>query len=280
LLVQGQLAADRGDYDVAEVFLEAARVLFLRLEAHGWVSNALYHLGIVAYGRGDLAVAEARLGEALAASRDTGVPTDAAYCLEYLGLISCDRGDVALAAERLAACAEHGKLRVMTNYRGRLVAAVAVLAAAAALPEAATRLFGAAEAANGGTGLSPALPERAVYARAIDRLRSAIGAEAFERARQQGRLLTDETVDAEMGTLLEAVGETERPQRAVAAGGLSAREVEVLRLVADGLTDAEVAQRLSISPRTVGQHLRSVYTKLNVPSRAAATRYAVEHGLV
>jgi DNA-binding CsgD family transcriptional regulator/tetratricopeptide (TPR) repeat protein len=62
--------------------------------------------------------------------------------------------------------------------------------------------------------------------------------------------------------------------------GLSARELEVLRLVAEGLTDAQVADRLSISPRTVGQHLRSVYNKLGVPSRAAATRFAVEHDLV
>jgi DNA-binding CsgD family transcriptional regulator len=61
--------------------------------------------------------------------------------------------------------------------------------------------------------------------------------------------------------------------------GLSAREVEVLRLVAQGLTDAEVAERLFLSPRTVGQHLRSVYNKLGVSSRTAATRFAVEHGL-
>ena len=53
----------------------------------------------------------------------------------------------------------------------------------------------------------------------------------------------------------------------------------MLRLVAQGLTDAEVGARLSISPRTVGQHLRSVYNKLGVSSRAAATRLAVEHGL-
>jgi DNA-binding CsgD family transcriptional regulator len=61
--------------------------------------------------------------------------------------------------------------------------------------------------------------------------------------------------------------------------GLSAREVEVLRLVADGLTDAQVADRLSLSTRTVGQHLRSIYQKLGVSSRGAATRFAVEHGL-
>jgi DNA-binding NarL/FixJ family response regulator len=61
--------------------------------------------------------------------------------------------------------------------------------------------------------------------------------------------------------------------------GLTAREVEVLRLVAEGLTDAQVAERLVLSPRTVSQHLRSVYNKLGVSSRAAATRFAIEHRL-
>ena len=61
--------------------------------------------------------------------------------------------------------------------------------------------------------------------------------------------------------------------------GLSAREAEVLRLVAAGLTNAQVAERLYLSPRTVDQHLRSIYTKLGVSSRSAATRFALEHGL-
>jgi len=54
----------------------------------------------------------------------------------------------------------------------------------------------------------------------------------------------------------------------------------VLRLVARGLTDAQVAGQLVLSPRTVNAHLRSIYSKLNVTSRTAATRYAVEHHLV
>jgi DNA-binding NarL/FixJ family response regulator len=60
---------------------------------------------------------------------------------------------------------------------------------------------------------------------------------------------------------------------------LSAREVEVLRLVAGGLTDADVAQQLFLSTRTVSGHLRSIYNKLGVSSRAAATRFAIENGL-
>jgi DNA-binding NarL/FixJ family response regulator len=62
--------------------------------------------------------------------------------------------------------------------------------------------------------------------------------------------------------------------------GLTAREVEVLRLVAAGLTDAQVAEHLVISLRTVNSHLTSIYNKLGVSSRVAATRFAVEHHLV
>ena len=61
--------------------------------------------------------------------------------------------------------------------------------------------------------------------------------------------------------------------------GLSAREVEVLRLVAAGLTNAQAAERLYLSPRTVAAHLRRIYDKLGTSSRAEAVRFALAHGL-
>jgi DNA-binding NarL/FixJ family response regulator len=61
--------------------------------------------------------------------------------------------------------------------------------------------------------------------------------------------------------------------------GLSAREVEVLGLVATGLTSAQIAKELFLSPRTVDTHLTSIYHKLGVSSRTAAARFALEHGL-
>jgi DNA-binding CsgD family transcriptional regulator len=67
---------------------------------------------------------------------------------------------------------------------------------------------------------------------------------------------------------------------ALALQQLTPREVEVLRLVAAGLTAPQVAERLSLSRRTVENHLRSIYGKLSVSTRAAATRIAVEHGLL
>ena len=62
--------------------------------------------------------------------------------------------------------------------------------------------------------------------------------------------------------------------------GLTAREAEVLRLVATGRTNAEVAKKLFLSPRTVDWHLGSIYRKLGLHSRTEATRFAFEHNLL
>ena len=62
--------------------------------------------------------------------------------------------------------------------------------------------------------------------------------------------------------------------------GLSAREVEVLRLVATGLTNAEVAEKLFLSSRTVEWYLSAIYRKVGLHSRAEAVRFAAEHGLL
>ncbi len=63
------------------------------------------------------------------------------------------------------------------------------------------------------------------------------------------------------------------------ADGLTLREVEILRLVAAGMTNRQTAERLGLSVRTVDAHLRSIYAKLGIESRSVATRYAVEHNL-
>jgi DNA-binding NarL/FixJ family response regulator len=54
----------------------------------------------------------------------------------------------------------------------------------------------------------------------------------------------------------------------------------VLRLIAEGLTNTQIADHLTISPLTVNAHVRSIYNKLEVSSRSAATRYAIEHHLI
>lgn len=65
-----------------------------------------------------------------------------------------------------------------------------------------------------------------------------------------------------------------------APAGLTRREREVLRLLTEGLTNPQMAERLVVSLPTVNTHVASIFNKLGVNSRSAATRYAVEHHLV
>lgn len=89
---------------------------------------------------------------------------------------------------------------------------------------------------------------------------------------------TFERLDArtDLARVAEILGQQERPRPAE----LTNRECEVLRLVAAGKTNREIAAALVISEHTVGRHLQNIFMKLGLPSRAAATAYAYEHGLV
>ena len=64
------------------------------------------------------------------------------------------------------------------------------------------------------------------------------------------------------------------------AGGLTSREVEVLRLIARGLTNRAIAEELHISEKTVARHVSNIFLKLDLTSRSAATAYADQHNLV
>ncbi|MFC5064661.1 response regulator transcription factor [Actinomycetospora atypica] len=63
-------------------------------------------------------------------------------------------------------------------------------------------------------------------------------------------------------------------------GGLSGRERQVLELIADGLSNRDIGARLVISEKTAGRHVSNIFAKLEVHTRAQATRYAAEHGLL
>lgn len=80
--------------------------------------------------------------------------------------------------------------------------------------------------------------------------------------------------------VLAAAGRRERPARQRWPAELTDREVEVLRLIARGRSNREVADHLFISPKTVGRHVENLYRKVDVSSRAAAALFAMEHGLL
>lgn len=94
-------------------------------------------------------------------------------------------------------------------------------------------------------------------------------------------MLLDEACALAMEELPHKAAAPERPAipAAVETYNLSERELEVLRLLVDGLTYARIAEHLTLSFHTVHAHLRSIYSKLGVTSRNQATRFATEHGL-
>ncbi len=108
---------------------------------------------------------------------------------------------------------------------------------------------------------------------------SADDAAAELRRLASSGVLARRTADA----VLNAAGHDESPaasQRPQHPGGLSRREVEVLRLAAKGLTTRAIADRLFISPKTADHHIQHVYTKIGVSTRAAAALWAIQHAVV
>jgi HD-GYP domain-containing protein (c-di-GMP phosphodiesterase class II) len=100
-------------------------------------------------------------------------------------------------------------------------------------------------------------------------------AAAEMRAEVRAGRLDGAAVDA----VLEAAGHR-LPRRREALAGLTAREVEVLILLARGLSNKQIAERLVITPKTAGNHVEHIYAKIGASSRAAAAMFAVQHGLL
>ncbi|MGH2630141.1 MAG: response regulator transcription factor, partial [Actinomycetota bacterium] len=98
-------------------------------------------------------------------------------------------------------------------------------------------------------------------------------------------ILTEQARDGRLdpecaGAVLQAAGRSRATTRGAWPAGLSDREVEVLRLVAAGSSNREIAQGLVISPRTAEHHVQHIYGKIGVSTRAAAAMFAMQHGLL
>ena len=153
----------------------------------------------------------------------------------------------------------------------------------------AARLLGTTEALREALGTPLPPVERAAYERSVAATRAQLGEKPFAAAWARGRTMTPEQALAAQGrtsvptaTPIPPADTSAPPAKSPTTypAGLTAREVEVLRLLAQGLTSAQIAEQLMIGVVTVNFHVRSIYSKLGVTSRSAATRYAIEHHLV
>jgi DNA-binding CsgD family transcriptional regulator len=253
------------------------------LEDRPALAYLLTALGIAAQDEGDHEQVEVLLSESLSLHRDLGDDRGVGICLSIMGVAALERGDperAALHEEELLRWARETQEKVAIVYGLMVMAGVAV--SRGEPPARAARLWGAEEALRQAIGFPVSPYDRAHYDYEgyQSDARTLLSDEAsWEAAWSEGRAMTPEQA-IEYALSEEEEKEAPAPSQNETAGPLSAREVEVLGLVAQGLTDAQVADTLHLSPRTVGQHLRSTYNKLGVPSRAAAVKEALARGLI
>jgi predicted ATPase/DNA-binding CsgD family transcriptional regulator len=270
------LQALAGDVPDAEA---AARDAVRRAAAIGApreVARAQLCLGIAAYLRGDLAIASERLLEARTAWEAEGEAQQVPWFLVVTGqlLVAADSGNRWLARRCLAGLLGlWSTLEHLPQLGGACLQALAYLSAAEGnwpqvlrvgavlerqrVPLEMTRYFG--------RRIGDLLPQA----------RSALSEAAAAAAWAEGLELSP----GEAYEIAEVVAHQRPAKQTRVAGGLSAREAEVLRLVADGNTNRQISEVLVLSERTVAKHLDHVYNKLGVSSRAAAVAFALRAGL-
>jgi DNA-binding CsgD family transcriptional regulator len=223
-------------------------------------------LGIAAFVIGDYAEASSYLRQSATQFESLDAPLGACHALVDLGLSLRYDGKLpaALNAYREA-------LRYQLEYRFTTETAdtldgLAVIAAALGHLDLAARLFGTAVAWRETYHQEQWFPIPTDFSERADSVRRRLGEPAWFEAYEAGLKLNSEQA---MQLAEDAVSTLEQELQRRSAG-LTAREIEVLRLVADGLSNAEIADRLVLSQRTVHAHLRSIFDKLGVNSRTAA----------
>jgi len=230
--------------------------------------------GRVALERGDLTSARAAFDETSAIAESTGIAWDLVAAHDHQGLLARAEGNAAAAEDW-----HHRALALEVEYGFRAVAAetleaLASLATAGENWAEAARLFGAARSLRETTGkVRWALDEPARLAD-LDQLRAALGDEDLERCVEEGAMLSLAEAAAYAS---RARGERKRPR--VGWEALTPTELDVVRLAAQGLTNADIGQRMFISAGTVRIHLSHIYAKVGAANRAQLAAEATARGL-
>jgi ATP/maltotriose-dependent transcriptional regulator MalT len=275
----GQVFREEGNYAAARASIEEALGLRRAMEDKGAIAGSLNDLGATAFAQGDPS-AESLLETSLKMRQELADQFGIPRCLHDLGAVALGRGDLAHAYTRfsqaLAVFRDQGDKRNAI----KCLEGLAGVAAAAGQVVQAARLLGAAQVARESIGVPLPITWRANYDRALSVVRERLDQAPFASAWAEGRAMSPEQaieyILKEPYVKLSATN----AKPAHDPNALTPREMQVLRLVAAGLTDARIAEELVVSARTVNAHLGSIYSKLGVNSRSAAMRYALDHKLI
>lgn len=289
LSVLGMAATSLGRYDEAAAHLDEALALYRKLGAGRGIAIVLTNRAVVA----EPAQAREFLNEALALCRRGDAQAhQLAIVLNELGRLACLAGDVVEAGqhfgESLRVCWSAFNLWSLPKALEGL-ACVGVLTAQ---PTLAVRLLAAAAEVREQTGGPVMVADRTYYEQIVAQSRQQLSPDGFATAWDAGRALPLEDVVTEALAVADAAASPPGPLTAAtnreegaeganqAIAALSLREREVLRLIAAGQSNAEIARLLFISPRTASTHASHILAKLDLTTRAELIAFAHRQGLV
>jgi ATP/maltotriose-dependent transcriptional regulator MalT len=284
----GDLARIQGEYERANTVNHESLELWRRLGNKEGITETLNMLGEVALLQGNYEQAASLYMESLALLRILSNKRIIADVLHNLGKAAQHSHDDERAESLFR---ESLSLNAEIEYKPGITdcfVGLAAIAAAVGSTERAAQLLGAAEQNLNSIREDRLLTGRSEFEATLAAVRTQLDKAAFTTAFKKGRTLSfDQAIAYAQAQSPPIDQETPSPQpapekvpSAAYPGGLTRREVNVLHLVAQGLTDAQVADKLFISRRTVNGHLRSIYSKLGVSTRTAAVHFAVTHKLV
>jgi predicted ATPase/DNA-binding CsgD family transcriptional regulator len=314
----GELSTEEGDYSHAPVLFQEAMDIYRELNDVRGISQIHMQFGWAAMRAGDYPHAQSHLEEFFHRAQQVGDATDLAYAFSGLGEVAVRQGQyeraIPLLEQGLALNREHGDrwgtgtllgslgwialrqrdfkrmierlgeslaVRMEISDRGGIAWCLEKLAESkfdrSQFQEAA-RIFGHAESVRApiGSVIDPA--DQPEYSRIISGLRSALGAEAFAALWAEGKAMRiDEVIEcalAETASAAQAArGEKEK------FGGLTVREREAAALIAQGKSNREIAEAMTVGVKTVETYVTRILNKLDFDSRVQIATWAMEKGL-
>lgn len=278
LVVQSQMAIALGKYDEAHALLDEGLALARAAADTVLVGLALQALGDLARCEGRFVQASDYYEESLLSYGEMGMVHELAAAQYGLGHALLHQGNVERAQSLLRTSFE--TMHALDDHEGVLkcLLGFAALASATGLASDSARWYAAALASEGGESATRWLPDKIEYEHFFRLARARLSDADFAAEQVKGRKLSiEQAIEQALAPRLS----WEAAAKALAgSGGLSSREREVARLIAQGKSNSEIADELVLSKRTVEKHVANILSELGLSSRAQIVRWAIEQGLL
>jgi predicted ATPase/DNA-binding CsgD family transcriptional regulator len=288
----GWIAYCQGDRARARPLAEQSVALFATLGKPVYAVEARITLAYIVAAFGEETTAQALLQEALVLGREQENPDDIGRALCGLGHFALRQGKLSQARslyeESIAQLQGRWLIPRIKWVLASCLEGLGEIALSQGKTARTVRLYASAETVRAAHGyFSPLGREQPSYERTLTTARRQLGEKAFAEIWAEGQSMSPEqSLVTEAGASILTLDTTASPVTPLSLPSLpfkerlTARESEVLGLVAQGLTNNQIAQQLILSTHTVNVHVQSIYGKLGVSTRVEATRYALEHHLL